>query len=408
MSAAEARTGRVLALLGIVLLAFSLRSGVASLSPIVDHISRDIPLSPGIVGLIGTAPPVCFAVFGIVTPALERRFGLQRIAIIALAGATVGLAARALAPDPLMLLAATALVFAAVGAANVVLPPLVKRYFPDRIGLVTALFTTTMSIATFVPALVAVPVADAAGWRSSLGLWSLFALAAAIPWILLLRRENASAGGGARLGSAGPGVLARLWGLPVTWALITAFAVTSGTAYTGFAWLPQILVDTAGVTPAEAGALLSIFGLMGLPGALLVPLVVARFRHAVAILFAVAVAVGLAGLAGLAFAPAQLPLLWVVLLGLCPLLFPLVLVLLNMRTRTHEAAVALSGIVQSVGYAIGAIFPFGLGIVHSLTGGWIVPLSMLVVLVLAAIPAAVVASRPRTVEDEFARRKGAW
>ncbi|MDF2555085.1 MAG: yycB 1, partial [Microbacterium sp.] len=113
-------------------------------------------------------------------------------------------------------------------------------------------------------------------------------------------------------------------------------------------------------------------------------------------------------IAGLVLAPTAAPWLWVVLLGTCPLLFPLVLVLLNLRTRTHEGAVALSGIVQSVGYAIAAVFPFGVGIAHTLTGGWTVPLGMLAVLMIAGIPAGIIAARPRTVEEEWSRRHGAW
>lgn len=402
--------GRILALLGIVLFAFSLRTGVASLSPILDHVARDIPLSPWLIGLIGTAPPFCYAVFGIVTPGLERRFGLQRLAVLALAGAAIGLVGRASATDALLLLAATALVFAAVGVGNVLLPPLVKRYFPGRIGALTTVFTTAMAIATFLPPLIAVPVADAAGWRASLGLWAVFAVAALAPWIVLLRRERMPADAGADHpdDAVPPRVLRRLWALPTTWALVVGFAVTSGTAYTAFAWLPQILIDLAGVTPAQAGTLLSLFAVMGLPCSLLVPVVVARFRRAVGLLFGVAVVSGLTGLGGLAFAPAAAPWLWAALLGMCPLLFPLVLVLLNLRTRTHEGAVALSGVVQSVGYAIAAVFPFGVGIAHTVTGGWTVPLGMLTLLVLAGIPAAIIAARPRTVEEEWSRRHGPW
>ena len=72
--------GRALALVGIVLFAFSLRSAVASLSPVLAFIAADFPMPPAIIGLIGTVPPVCYAVFGILTPQLERRFGLERLA----------------------------------------------------------------------------------------------------------------------------------------------------------------------------------------------------------------------------------------------------------------------------------------------------------------------------------------
>jgi cyanate permease len=398
--------GRALALVGIVLFAFSLRSAVASLSPVLAFISADFAVPPAIIGLIGTAPPVCYAVFGILTPQLERRFGLERLALAAMVVVVAGLTWRGLATDSITLLLSTALIFAAVGVGNILLPPLVKKYFPDRIGLMTTIYSTTMAVATFVPPLVAVPVADAAGWRLSLGLWAIFAVVAMIPWIALLVRQWA-AGPDVDIETASPQVFGRMWRLPLAWALMVGFTVSGTLAYTSFAWLPTLLVDTAGVTPAAAGALLSLFAAMGLPASLLVPVLVVRY-NATRALFGVSVVAGLAGIAGLLFAPEAVPWLWVALLGIAPLLFPLTLVLLGLRARTHEAAVALSSFVQSVGYAIVALFPFGIGVLHGATDSWTWPLLILAGVVATAIPAGVVVSRARTVEDDWERRHGPW
>lgn len=397
--------GRALALVGIVLFAFSLRTAVASLSPVLGFIGADFAVSPAVIGLIGTAPPVCYAVFGILTPQLERRFGLERLAVAAMAVAVIGMAWRGLAVDALTLLLSTALIFAAVGVGNILLPPLVKKYFPDRIGLMTTIYSTTMAVATFSPPLVAVPVADAAGWRLSLGLWAVFALVAMIPWIALLVRGRSDAD--VDIEAASPRAFGRMWRLPLAWALVVGFTVSGVLAYTSFAWLPTLLHDEAGVTPATAGALLSLFAAMGLPSSLLVPVLVVRF-HATRALFGVAVVSGLAGISGLLFAPQAAPWLWVVLLGIAPLLFPLTLVLLGLRTRTHETAVALSAFVQSVGYAIVALFPVGIGLIHGWTHSWTLPLIILAAVVAAAIPAGVVAARRHTVEDDWERRHGAW
>lgn len=404
--------GRALALVGIVVFAFSLRSAVASLSPLFDHIAADFDLPATVIGLIGTAPPVCYAVFGLLTPGLERRFGLERLAVAAMLIVAVGLIARSLAPNSGLLLAGTALVFAAVGTGNILMPPLVKRYFPDRVGLMTTVFSTTMAVATFVPPLLAVPVADASTWRISLGLWAVFALAAAVPWIgLAVRRasfdRSVADANGDDFEAASPHVLGRMWRIPLAWALLVGFAVSSTLAYTAFAWLPKMLVDIAGVTPVVAGVLLSLFGFMGLPASLVVPLLVTRW-NATRVLFGVAVTTGLVGIAGMLFAPAFAPWLWVALFGTTPLLFPLILVLLNLRTRTHEGAVALSGFVQSGGYAIAALFPVGIGVLHELTDSWTGPLIVFAVVVAAAIPAGVIAARPDTVEGHWERRHGAW
>lgn len=433
MTARPLWQGRALALVGIVLVAFSLRSAVASLSPVIDHIAEDFPVSPVAVGLIGAAPPVCFAVFGLLTPLFERRFGLERVAVTAIALMAVGMLLRGFAFDSVGLLAATALVFAGVGSGNVLLPPLVKKYFPDRIGVMMTVYSTTLAVSTFLPPLVAVPVADALSWRISLGMWGLFAAIALVPWVTLLLRERSNpmpaptettdddptdgrhdlqdavvvATGPISTAPANRRYFARLWRLPLAWSLALVFATSSTMAYVSFAWMPTMLVDIGDVTPATAGFLLSLFALIGLPCSMLVPILVVRYQ-ATRPLFFVGVVAGLVGVLGLLFAPTAALALWVCVFGLSAIMFPLSLVLLSIRARTPESAVALSGFVQSIGYAIAAVFPLLVGLLHETTDGWQVPLIVVGAVLVAAIPAGIVAGRRRTIEDEWERRHGRW
>ena len=424
--------GRALALVGIVLVAFSLRSAVASLSPVLDHVSDDFAVSSVVVGLIGAAPPVCFAVFGLLTPLFERRFGLERVAVVAIALIAAGLLLRSLAVDSTSLLAATAVVFAGVGSGNVLLPPLVKKYFPDRLGLMMTVYSTTMAVSTFVPPLVAVPLADSAGWRVSLGLWGVFAAIALVPWVAMLVTSRADAVADATPRSApaaaavetdadaasmatgpiattpaNPRAFGRLWRLPMAWSIALVFAASSTIAYVSFAWLPTIMIDVGGVSPANAGLLLSLFGLMGLPCSLLVPILIVRFQATRPVFF-IAISCGLVGLAGMLFFPTVGLPLWVAFFGLAAALFPLALVLLSIRSRTPESAVALSGFVQSIGYAVAAVFPLLIGLLHDLTDSWLIPLWLLVGVLIAVIPAGWVAGRRRTIEEDWERRHGRW
>jgi len=402
--------GRLLALVGVVLVAFSLRSAVAALSPIISEVQADFAVPTWVVGLIGTAPPVCFAVFGIVTPMLERRFGLERLAAASMLIVTAALLARALATDAATLLLATTVLFAAVGVGNVVLPPLIKTYFPDRVGTMTALYSALLAMAAFVPPLVAVPVADAAGWRFSLGMWAILALLAVVPWVTLVVRANLArtqAPATVDLDAPAPGVLGRLPRLSLAWALAGTFGISAASVYACFAWLPVVLVDVAGVSHAEAGALLSLFGAMGLPWSIIVPILITRWRR-VGVVYAAALIAGLSGVAGMLIAPATATVLWVVLLGTPQALFPAVLVLIQLRSRTHEGAVALSGFAQSVGYGIAALFPLMFAVVHEATGQWQPVLVVFGLLFLATIPTGLVVTRPRTIEDEWERRHGAW
>lgn len=390
--------GRTLALVGIVAVAFNLRSAVASLSPVLGALEEEIPLSALAVGFLGMLPPLCYAVFGIVTPVFARRSSLEATLLVSLGALAIGLVGRGIAPSAWGLLAASALTFAAIGVGNVLLPPLVKRYFPDRIGLMTTIYVTAMSVSTFLPPLIAVPVADAAGWRVSLGLWGVVALASVVPWIALLvhpRREIP-----AELPEeAEPGLLRYAFRSPLAWALMIVFAVSGFSAYALFAWLPLILQETAGASPLEAGALLSLFAVMGLPAALAVPVLAAR-HGAVRVLVAVAGASLVLGYLGLILAPSTLTWLWVALIGIGPLTFPLALVLINLRTRTHAGAVALSGFVQSVGYVVVATGPLAVGLLHDATAGWTVPLLFLLASAVPLAVAGAVVARPRYFEDE--------
>ena len=461
--------GRVLAVVGILLCAFSLRSAVASLSPLIDHIAADFPLSSAVLGLIGTAPPVCFAIFGLCTPLMERRLGLERVTVIALTAIAVGLVLRGFSVDAVTLLLTTALIFAGVGMGNILLPPLVKKHFPDRLGLMMTLYTTFMALSTFIPPLVAVPVADAASWRLSLGMWGVFAIAGVIPWVAMLIRSAQSsslpepaassllpdpassllpesaassllpepapssslpesvpssllpepvegrkadpatlATGPIAIAPTNARVFSRLVRLPLAWSLAIVFGTSSTMAYVSFAWMPTIVMDQAGVSPATAGLLLSLFAAMGLPASLVVPVLVVRFQ-ATRPLFIVSAASGILGLAGILFwSNPSTVWLWVTLFGIVGAMFPLALVLISIRARTPESAVGLSSFVQSAGYIMAAAFPFVVGVLHDTTESWAVPLTVVAAVLVVSIPFGVIAGRRRTVEDEWETRHGRW
>ncbi|SDN77981.1 MFS transporter, CP family, cyanate transporter [Cryobacterium flavum] len=396
--------GRGLALLGIIFVAANLRNAVAALSPIVTEINVDIPLSTVSIGVLGMLPPVCFALFGIFTPMITRRHGLEAPLVLALIAILLGHLTRGLSGSITMLIIGSVIAFAGLGIGNVLLPPLVKKYFPDRVGLMTSVYVTVVSLSALVPPLIAVPVADAAGWRVSLGIWMLLALLALVPWITMLLRHRITQTPGPVVDEADAAILGRLWKSSIAWAIAGVFAASSLNAYAMFAWLPQLLVDTAGVSPAQAGTLLAVYAGMGIPCALIIPVLTARMANVGPLVY-IGVFLFVAGDLGLLFAPETLTWLWVSFAGLGPLFFPLALVLINLRTRTHAGAVALSGFVQSVGYTLGALGPLVFGLLHELSGGWTWPLGFLLATALAIIIAGTVIGRPHMLEDDLERSR---
>jgi CP family cyanate transporter-like MFS transporter len=200
---------------------------------------------------------------------------------------------------------------------------------------------------------------------------------------------------------AEPKLEGRMFRSPVAWAIMIAFSISSINVYAFFAWLPRLLVETAHVSNGEAGALLALYAISGFPSSLLIPYIAGRLRN-VGLLMYVSVALFFVGDAGLLLAPVAAPIVWVVFAGLGSLLFPLSLVLINARTRTHAGSVALSGFVQGVGYIIAAASPLVFGLLEQATGTWTASLGFVFVLTLAAVPAGIVLSKGRYVEDELA------
>ncbi len=335
--------------------------------------------------------------------ALARRLGLELLTVLCIVAIIVGQVLRGAAPSYAVLLAGSVVTFAGIGIANILLPPLVKRYFPDRVGLLTAVYVGMMAIGTAVPSALAVPIADTVGWRVSVGMWSALAVIGLLPWIIVAARHRQERR--ATLRSEEPGMPeptrmpGRIIRSRTAWAITVIFAVSSFNAYACFSWLPQLLVDTAGVSQADAGVLLAVYSLVGLPSALIVPGLVARISDVGWVVWSAAAAI-ITGFLGLLLAPAAAPWLWVALAGLGPLLFPAALVLINLRTRSEHGSIALSAFTQGVGYTGGALGPLLIGVLHEATDGWTVPIVVFLATAVAATAAGFALRRPAFVEDE--------
>lgn len=391
-------------LVGILLVSANLRTAATSLSPIVDDVARDIPLGAVGLGLLGMLPPIMFASAGIFAPRLAHRLGLELSVVVSIVAMITGFSTRALVSEYWGLFAGTLLALAAAGAGNVLLPPIVKRYFPDRIGLVTSLYATAVALGTTLPPATAYPIADAAGWRMSLAMWAMLAIVSLPPWLAVLVKRRSTlrtvADKAPELEEVEPELLGRIWHSRVAWAIALVFALTSFQAYSLFAWLPQLLVGQVGVSALEAGLLLAFWGTLGMAASFAAPILVARLSNAGWVMHFGAAGFIL-GYVGLMFAPGISPWLWVGLCGVGQIVFPACLALINLRTRTHEGSIALSGFVQAIGYLVAALGPFLVGLLHDLTGGWMASMALLAGAAVFLIYFGVVLRTPRFVEEDL-------
>jgi CP family cyanate transporter-like MFS transporter len=363
----SART-RILIIVGIVIAAFNLRPGVTGLSPLLDAMGEEIRLSAAFLAIIGMLPPLLYGLSGFITPRLYTRFTDLGLTLAAMIMVTIGLGARAVIDSPPVFLALSVLALLGMGIGNVVLPPLVKSYFPDRVALMSTVHVGLLQFGTFIPPLVAVPLATGFGWRGSLLVWAGFAGLGVAVWLLLrlLRPAPAVEVAAAVVGGS---ELARLMRSKRAWALMTMTGLTSFNNFILFTWLPTLLTRS-GFDAAFAGAMLALVTAIPLVLGFVLPALAQKLSSAYPIVvgFCLSLAVGYIGLWLL---PTAAPVLWTVLLGIGISTFPLALTLITLRARDADSAASLSGFVQGGGYLLAAtgplIFAF---LIQSFDGLW--------------------------------------
>lgn len=378
---------------GMVLLACNLRPAAAAIGPLLGRIQSDTGLSGFGAGVLTTLPVLCFGALAPLAPALTRRLGERTTVAVAIAVLLFGLLVR-LIPGLGFLFFGTALAGAAIAVGNVLLPVLVRGNFPDRVGLMTGVYTTALIGFAALAAGVSVPIANAfgGGWRPGLAVWAIPAALALAWWAPQLRRRHRAVGP-ARDQVAGARALLRD---PVAWSVTLFFAVQAAGFYATLAWLPSIF-QSHGMSTTKSGFLLSLSLVVGLIPALTLPSLAAR-AHDQRLFMAVVMSFIAAGWLGIIVAPTTVPYLWVVLLGLGQnAAFPLALTLIVLRGGTLTNTAGLSTLTQTVGYLVGALGPLVIGAVHDLTGSWTAPLFVLLALLVPQLLLGLAAARRRTV-----------
>jgi MFS transporter, CP family, cyanate transporter len=378
-----------------VALALNLRPAATSLGVLLTEVRTGLGMSATLAGVLTTVPVLCFAIFGLLGPAAARRWGIHRAVFAAVCLMVLGLVWRATVESIPTFLVASALALAGMAVGNVLLPPLVKRHFPDRIGRLTAVYSVALLAGAALPTVAAVPVAQAAGsWRWGLAIWGLVAALALIPWMVLLRHDVR----GEAEEHAGVPWSAVLHS-PMAWAMALFFAVQSTTAYSQFGWLPAIYRD-AGLDADVASAMLGVLVLVSVPIPLLLPVLIRRLPDQRPVVLAFGL-LTTGGWMGLLLAGDTLPWLWAVMLGLGSAAFPWTLAMIGLRTRTPAGTVVLSGFVQSLGYLLAATGPLVTGLVYDATESWTVPLLLLAALGVPMVAFGLVFARPRYLEDRL-------
>ncbi|WP_106581517.1 CynX/NimT family MFS transporter [Murinocardiopsis flavida] len=380
---------------GVGLAAINLRTAITSIGPVLGEVTAGLGMSSAVAGVLTTLPVLCFAVFGALTPAMIRRFGEHHLLVGAIGALALGLAARALMTDQWLFLLFSAVALSGGAVGNVLLPTLIKQHFPERVGAMTTLYTTGLALGTTGAAAGTVPLAQAAGgWHIAIGAYALVAVLGVLPWVFVLRDEPPARADRKALGT---GTVLRT---AMGWQSVVFFGSQATIAYVLFGWFAELLRDN-GLSAGSAGLVLSYLTALSIPTSLALPALMARVRdHRLFIVLFYACYV--AGFTGLWLAPIGGVWIWATLIGLGMSTFPLALTFFAVRTRTAAGTAAMSASSQSIGYLMAGLGPFLFGLLHELTGGWQVPIAMMLGIATLNLAAGMLLGRDRYLEDAAA------
>lgn len=376
--------------LGILTIATVLRPPVAQIGPILDLIQENLKINDTETALLAAIPVLCFGFGAFASPALVRRFGLNLTMVWLMA-----LIFAAITTRPYLgfigLLLGTTLAGLSIAVANVLLPSIVRERFPKKVVPLTSAYTAILAASASFAAAFAYPSATMFGWQIALELWSLPALLALLLSLGLLSGNTESK---TPNNSEHSGDFSVIRKSPIAWSITGLFGIQSLGFYALLAWLPNFAMDS-GMNPADAGSLLSLMTIVGVPIGLLLSANFGRFKS-LAMIGAILSLVTVAGVI-LLLLHVWVPAVIVIGIGQAST-FPLSLNLISTRAASQRLTTMLSSVAQGVGYLVAASGTFLFGWLAKVTGSWEVSVIGLLILTFVQVVAAWYAGRPQIIK----------
>ncbi|MFP2769904.1 CynX/NimT family MFS transporter [Oceanisphaera sp. KMM 10153] len=384
----------LLAIVALMLAAANLRGGLVVVGPLVMEIRATLDISASAFSLLTTLPLLCFGVMSICVPWLTRRWAPQWLTITGLMVISLGVGLRLVDNYPLVILG-TLLLGLAIAVLNVLIPGLVKAFFPRQVGLMTGLYSVTLSLGAGMGVYLAVPLLEQFGsWRYPVALWAILPLLSLLFWLPMLGVKG--------VGRPQNPVRVSLWRDRLAWSITLYMGLQSFYFYSMATWLPKILLEN-GLDAHEAGTATALINLVSIPFNLLVPILAAKMSNQRLLVLGTFI-VSFVGIAGLWWQPAAAPLLWATLIGMgCGSALSLALSFFVLRAANTAQATALSAMAQSIGYLLAALGPVSLGLLRDVGGDWQWALLLMLVLQLAQFAFGWSAARPVNVVPDQQR-----
>jgi len=369
------RTSFWLLIVTVMIVAANLRTTVQGVGSLIDQMGADTGLTPTALGLLASLPLLMYALVSPLAHAISHRFGMNRTTLATLVVLLAATVLRSVDAGLVPLWAGTVLTGAAIAIANVLMPAVIKHWFPDRLHTVMPVYTAVLAGTGAVASGLVVPISHVAwsdgeaGWRFALLTTGILIVPAIVMWLIAMRRTGPDRVAGEPQEPRRKGI----WADPVAWLVALYMGFQGAAFYMLVTWLSPLSISY-GTGEVQAGVEVMVMQLFSLGGSLSVPFLLRGWgRRWVPALVPFP---GIVGLVGLMIWPAS-AWLWSPLFGYASgAMFAISMWLMADRARNRTDATSLSGMAQSAGYLICGVGPIAFAALHTATGGWVLSLCL--------------------------------
>ena len=380
----------------VILVSTNLRAPITAVSPILDEMKSVLKIDNFQASLLTSIPLFVFAFFSILVSKATAKINIRHGLIYSLIILIIGIYVR-IYGNISMLYIGSLLIGLGICIGNVLTPAYIKNTFPTKIGIMTGIFSVSMSLIAALASGLSIAIGNWTnlGWKGSLGVWIVAAIAALII-VCIDSLKNKTATQQKTVQSED--VKFNIFKSKQAWNISIFMGLQSLIYYCLVALLPTLLIDF-GMTKTNAGWVFSVLQLAMLPAMLVSPVLASRMKNPKIMIY-ITSALYFIGIITLLIFKAKFSYLSAILIGIAGgFAFSLSILFFSLRTKTMVGTIKISGMAQSVGYLIAAFGPPIFGKLYDIDSTWSYSLYFLMFCMMILTFFGIKASQPKFVEE---------
>ena len=361
------KSNSILIILGVIFLSLILRTPITSVGAIVGPLKSILDINNTVAGFITTIPLIAFAIFSPMVAKLSNKAGLEKTLLLAALVISIGLGLRFYI-NTYVFFITTFIIGVGITIGNVLLPGLVKKYYPEKLGLMTGFYAVVMNVGAAVAAGISYPIlsSNIGGEKFSTGLavniWIIIAVINIFVYTAMSKNSSVSEVKDKHEKVHGYFKYSKMW------TIMLSMGLQSALFYCSVSWFAEIMISK-GFTPETAGLLLSISQFAQFPSTFIVPILADKLHNK--LIIPVVITIGyLASLVGMLYTSGNfvIMLIFIIIFALAGGgSFSYVMYLFSVKSRNESEAADISGLAQSGGYLLAAVFPPLLGYIRDIS-----------------------------------------